>query len=260
MRILRGITPTVVIVAVLSAAAKAEIVTESVRYSHGGEAFEGYTAYNDALGDEQPTVIIVHDWDGLGDYEKTRAEMLARSGYAAFAIDLYGAGIRPERVERRRELTNALYADRARMRALMESGLEAAGTQQAMNTDNAVAIGYCFGGAAVLELARSGAALDGFVSFHGGLGTPKGQNYEQVAGPLLILHGSSDQVAPMSDVADLTSRLDEDGATYTMEIYGGARHAFTDWGAPDRYNASADLQSWATMERFLGQALTEPAD
>ena len=260
MRILRKLMVAALLPVALSSTVNAEIVTDTVRYNHDGEAFEGYAAYNDELGSEQPTVIIIHDWDGLGDYEKSRAQMLARSGYAAFALDLYGAGVRPERIERRRELTSELYANRERMRALMEAGLQVANAHEAMNLDDTAAIGYCFGGAAVLELARSGAALDGFVSFHGGLGTPEGQTYERVNAPLLILHGSNDQIAPMSEVADLTSRLDEDKATYTMQIYGGARHAFTDWSASDRYDASADLQSWAAMERFLGQALSEPTD
>lgn len=255
MRTLLKLTAVAALFGMLPGTATAEIVTNTVPYDYDGEAFEGYAAYNSALGDEQPTVIIIHDWDGLGDYEKARAEMLARSGYAAFAIDLYGAGVRPERVERRRELTNALYDDRDQMRALMEVGLNAAGERPAMDIDNAVAIGYCFGGAAVLEMARSGTELNGFVSFHGGLATPEGQDYRQLDAPLLILHGSSDQIAPMTDVADLATRLDEADVNYTMEIYGGARHAFTDWEAADRYNASADLRSWATMTRFLGQAL-----
>jgi dienelactone hydrolase len=252
--ILHSVTAAAVMV-LLPAIAQAEIVTETVRYSHGEQAFEGYAAYNSALGSEQPTVIIIHDWDGLGDYEKARAEMLAQAGYAAFAVDLFGAGVRPQSIERRRQLTNALYADRDRMRALMESGLDAADNQSAIGADTAVAIGYCFGGAAALEWARSGADLEGFVSFHGGLATPDGQTYEQVQAPLLILHGSNDQVAPMSDVADLAARLDEDSVAYDMEIYGGARHAFTDWHASQRYDASADLKSWAAMMDFLGQAL-----
>lgn len=246
------------LVALIPGLVQAEIVSEAVSYSHEGESFEGYAAYNEAFGSDQPTVIIIHDWDGLGDYEKARAEMLARQGYAAFAIDLFGEGVRPERIERRRELTNALYADRERMRALMDAGLSAADGEAAMDTDAAVAIGYCFGGAAVLELARSGATMEGFVSFHGGLNTPDGQDYTQVQSPLLILHGSNDQVAPMSDVAALSSRLDQDGADYRMEIYGGARHAFTDWEATERYDADADLQSWQTMMDFLGQALSQP--
>ena len=243
------------LLAMTPAIAQAEIVTETVRYSHGDQAFEGYAAYNSALGEGQPTVIILHDWDGLGDYEKARAEMLAQAGYAAFAVDLFGEGVRPESIERRRELTNALYADRDRMRALMEAGLGAAGDQSAIDIDTAVAIGYCFGGASALEWARAGSDLEGFVSFHGGLGTPDGQSYEQVQAPLLVLHGSNDQIAPMSAVADLATRLDEDGVDYDMEIYGGARHAFTDWHASERYDADADLKSWAAMMDFLGQAL-----
>ncbi len=234
---------------------QAEIIGQSVRYTHEGEAFEGYLAFNEALGADQPAVIIIHDWDGLGEYEKTRARMLARQGYAAFAVDLFGEGIRPESIDQRRALTGALYADRTRMRALLEAGLDAAGSHDAVDPANAVTIGYCFGGAAALEWARAGGDLAGFVSFHGGLGTPDGQDYRQTSAPVLILHGSNDSVAPMSDVAALATQLDADAVDYRMEIYGGARHAFTDWDNAERYDPAADLQSWQTLGDFLGQTL-----
>lgn len=238
-----------------SQALHAEIVSKPVSYTHGDAAFEGYIAYNRALGDDQPTVVIVHDWDGLGEYERMRARMLAHEGYAAFAIDLFGEGVRPESIERRRELTGALYADRDRMRALIDSGMDAAFDQRATDIAEMVAIGYCFGGAVVLEMARAGLPLEGFVSFHGGLGTPEGQDYTDVQGELLILHGSSDAVAPMEDVSSLTDRLDTDGVDYQIEIYGGARHAFTDWEAQDRYDPQADLASWKALRAFLGKTL-----
>ena len=233
----------------------AEIVAEPVLYTHEDAAFEGYVAYNRALGENQPTVVIVHDWDGLGEYERARARMLAREGYAAFAIDLFGEGIRPERIDRRRELTGALYADRDRMRALVDAGMEAAFNQRATDIAEMAAIGYCFGGAVVLEMARAGLPLEGFVSFHGGLDTPEGQDYTDVQGDLLILHGSRDTVAPMADLSSLAEALDADGANYRIEIYGGARHAFTDWEAEDRYHPQADLQSWTALRGFLAETL-----
>ncbi|MEX0449062.1 dienelactone hydrolase family protein [Spiribacter sp. 221] len=238
-----------------SQALHAEIVSKPVSYTHGDAAFEGYIAYNRALGDDQPTVVIVHDWDGLGEYERMRARMLAHEGYAAFAIDLFGEGVRPESIERRRELTGALYADRDRMRALIDSGMDAAFDQRATDIAKMVAIGYCFGGAVVLEMARAGLPLEGFVSFHGGLGTPEGQDYTDVQGELLILHGSNDAVAPMEDISSLADRLDADGVDYQIEIYGGARHAFTDWEAEDRYDPQADLKSWQALRTFLGDTL-----
>ncbi|WP_119166068.1 dienelactone hydrolase family protein [Algihabitans albus] len=233
--------------------AHAQIAGETVAYEIDGERFEGYVARNPALAGDLPVVVVIHDWDGLGAYEERRAEMLAEAGYAAIALDLYGAGIRPETLEERRARTGALYADRERMRRLMTGGIEAL-LGEGMDGERLVTMGYCFGGAAALELARSGAEALGFVSFHGGLGTPDGQDYGAVTAPVLILHGSADPVAPMSEVADLATRMDEAGVVHSMEIYGGADHAFTVWDG-ERYDGAADLASWETFLRFLDEQL-----
>lgn len=236
-----------------AATASADIVGKSVTYDVGGKAYEGYYVRNTSLGDDQPVAVIVHDWDGLDGYEKRRARMLAEQGYAAFALDLYGKGVRPTSVAENKELSGALYKDRAEMRARLNGALDHLASLEGAG-DRVVALGYCFGGAAVLELARSGRALDGFVSFHGSFGTPEGQDYKSVAGPVLILHGSNDSVAPMTDVAELTKRMDADGVTYTAEIYSGARHAFTKWDS-DRYQGRADLLSWAALRDFLERTI-----
>ncbi len=229
--------------------AAAQIVGESVAYEIDGERFEGYVARNAALAGAQPVVVLVHDWDGLGTYERRRAEMLAELGYAAVAIDLYGEGVRPTDVEDKRAHSGALYQDRTRMRRLMTGGV-AALVGEGMDGERMVAMGYCFGGAAVLELARSGAEAEGFVAFHGGLGTPGDQDYSAVTAPILILHGTADPVAPMSQVAELAGLMDAAGAAYTMELYGGVDHAFTVWGG-ERYHGGADLASWDAFTAFL---------
>jgi dienelactone hydrolase len=151
-------------------------------------AFEGYVAVPE--GESRGTVLIVHDWDGMTDYEEGRADMLAEAGYTAFAIDVYGAETDPQGFEEYRALSGALYGDRETFRErLMGSIMAAAEIPGA--TDNVVMIGYCFGGAAVLEAARAGADLDGFVSFHGGLPTPEGQDWSAANGaPMMFFHGS----------------------------------------------------------------------
>jgi dienelactone hydrolase len=119
-------------------------------------------------------------------------------------------------------------------------------------------MGYCFGGASVLEFARAGADIEGFVSFHGGLETPENQNYEQVQAPILILHGSDDPIAPLEQVATLAQAMNQADVDFAMELYGGARHSFTVWGAKgesSQYNASADLASWNALLDFLDQQL-----
>lgn len=214
-----------------------------VRYHLEDEVFEGYLIQP---GVEAPLVILVHDWDGLTDYERQRAHMLAELGYAVFAVDLFGVGIRPVAIEERQRLTRALYSDRQRMRSLLLGGLAVAEAQGA-DVTNAVAMGYCFGGAAVLELARSGVDLKGFVSFHGGLATPEGQDYKQTKGSLLILHGTADASIPMNEFAGLAEELEAQGVPHEMITYGGAPHAFTVFDS-DRYREDADRLSW---QRFI---------
>jgi len=238
----------------LPLAAQAEIVSGDLVYEVDGERFEGYHARNTALGENQPAVFIVHDWDGLTAYEKRRARMLAEQGYAAFAVDMFGEGIRPESVDHRRALTGELYSDRERMRELAAAGMAAMADQTGFDAGRVVAMGYCFGGTVVLEMARAGMDTDGFVTFHGGLGTPEGQDYADVPAPLLILHGTRDQSVSLSDVTDLAGRLDAADADYRMELYGGARHAFTVFGG-DRYQATADLRSWEALKDFLADRI-----
>lgn len=238
--------------------AKAVITGESVVYTIDGQPYEGYFAHNQGFGNNQPLVMVVHDWDGLDDYEMRRTQMLAEQGYAAFAVDLYGQGVRPTTTEESQAESGKLYGDRAVMRSRLVAGLAQAQQMPGVDGSRVVAMGYCFGGAAVLEMARAGVDIDGFVSFHGGLTTPEGQDYRQTQGRVLVLHGSDDPVAPMDDVAQLAEDLNAGGVDFDMEIYGGANHPFTVWTA-DRpgasYNAQADRKSWRTLITFLGETL-----
>jgi dienelactone hydrolase len=215
-----------------------------------GRAYEGYYA---SPSDGAPLVLLVHDWDGLTEYEVKRAGMLEDLGYAVFAVDLYGAGVRPAEMAERRRLTGALYADRAEMRSRLLGGLAAARAQGA-NVDNAVAIGYCFGGTAVLELARSGAALKGFAPFHGGLATPEGQDYSRTQGEIMVFHGSADTSITLDEFAQLGKELEAQGIAHEMTTYSGAPHAFSVFGS-DRYRKEADTRSWARFTRFLAETL-----
>jgi len=223
---------------------------KNVSYEVNGEPFEGYFISPDA---EAPLILLIHDWDGLTDYEVQRAAMLAARGYAVFAVDLFGADIRPTKLEDKRQHTGELYKDRERMRALLQGAWRTAAALGA-NTDNAVAMGYCFGGAALLELARSGADLKGFVTFHGGLATPAGQDYSKTKGKLLILHGTADVNITMDQFTNLAMELEKHGVAHEMITYGGAPHAFTVFGS-DRYREDADRKSWQRFIEFLGETL-----
>lgn len=223
---------------------------KNVIYKVDGEKFEGYYV---SPSSKAPLVLIIHDWDGLTNYEIKRADMLADLGYAVFAVDLFGAGKRPTEFADKHALTSELYLDRAKMRARLFGALEAAKKQKA-NVDNAVVMGYCFGGAAVLEFARAGVDLKGFVTFHGGLDLPEGEDYSKVKGEILVLHGSADESVSPEDFAALNKALESAKIAHEMIAYSGAPHAFTVFGSP-RYRADADRKSWNRFTQFLTEVL-----
>jgi dienelactone hydrolase len=179
--------------------------------------------------------------------------MLAELGYAVFAADLFGKGVRPTEMADKQKHTGELYKDRAKLRALLQGALDAAKAQGG-NVANAVSMGYCFGGAAVLEQARSGADLKGFVTFHGGLATPDGQDYSKARGQFLILHGTADSYISMQDFANLATELEKHGVAHEMISYSGAPHAFTVFGAKS-YREDADHKSWQRFVEYLQATL-----
>lgn len=225
---------------------------QPVTYDVGGETFEGYRAAPE--GQSKGLVLIIHDWDGLTGYERQRADMLAELGYHAFAVDLFGKGKRPVEIEARKEETGKLYGDRERLRALILGGLEEARQDAA---GSAVVMGYCFGGAAALELARSGKGegVSGYASFHGGLTTPEGQAYAADTPPILIAHGGADSSVTMDHVAGLSRELESAGVPYEIQVYSGAPHGFTEFDS-DRYQKRADDQSWDAFKDFLAANLS----
>ena len=221
-----------------------------VRYEVGGHPYEGYYVSPTA---DAPLVVMIHDWDGLTEYEVKRAGMLADLGYAVFAADLFGAGVRPTELKDKKQHTGELYTDRAKMRRLLDGALAAAKAKGG-NVGNAVAMGYCFGGAAVLEWARAGADLKGFVTFHGGLATPEGQDYRATRGQVLVFHGSADTAITLDQFATLAKDMEAAGVGHEVTTYSGAPHAFTVFGS-DRYREDADRKSWTRFQEFLAATL-----
>jgi dienelactone hydrolase len=219
-------------------------------YQVNRETYQGYYVSQTS---NAPLVLLIHDWDGLTDYEVKRANMIAALGYAVFAADLFGKGVRPTEVQDKRQHTGELYKNRAKMRALVQGALNAA-KEQGGDIGNAVVMGYCFGGAAVLEYARSGAAMKGFVTFHGGLATPEGQDYSLAEGQFLILHGTADANITMTDFANLANEFEKYGISHEMITYGGAPHAFTVFGM-NSYREDADKKSWQRLIEFLQTTL-----
>lgn len=227
--------------------ALAQAAGTDITYAVNGEDYEGY--YTAPGSKKAPLVLMLHDWDGLTAYEKKRAEMLRKEGYAVFAADLFGKGIRPTRIEDRKQHTGELYSDRDKMRKLMQGALQSA-TQQGANSNNAVVLGYCFGGAAALELARAGADMRGYISVHGGLTTPDKQHYKNVRGQILIQHGAADTSVTFDQFYALGQELEAAGVNHELIAYGGAPHAWTVYDN-ENYREQADKRSWQRQLDFL---------
>lgn len=215
-------------------------------YSIGGKKYEGYFKNKSKTA---PLVVMLHDWDGITEYEIKRAEMLEAEGYSVFIPDLFGQGIRPTEDKDKMQHTGELYQDRKKMRSLMQAGLKQA-QKVGLNLKNHSVMGYCFGGAAVLELARSGHKAKGFVTFHGGLQTPKDQSYKNIKSKFLIFHGTADTFITMTDFADLANQFNQNKIEHEMVTYGNAPHAFTVFGSP-AYTKEADEASWSHYLSFL---------
>jgi dienelactone hydrolase len=227
-------------------------LAEDVTYDVEGVKHTGYFAA--AEGEAQGLVILAHDWDGLDEYERGRADELASMGYDAFALDMYGADTEAGTAEQNRAATGELRDDREKMRALIEAGIAAA--RDNSDAEAMVMAGYCFGGGVTLEMARSDMAGEaaGYATFHGSLGTPEGQSYAGGVPPILVLHGGADSSVTLEDVTALIVELEEAGADYTTEIYSGAPHAFTVEGS-DSYQERAATESWEAFSDFLEERL-----
>lgn len=241
----------------LSAHARAAVRKETVEYRQGDTVLEGYLAFDDARKGPRPGVLIVHEWKGLNDYARKRAEQLAELGYVAFAADIYGKGVRPKDNEEAAATAGKYKSDRKLMRARARAGLDVLAANPKVDPAKLAAIGYCFGGTTVLELARSGAPLAGTVSFHGHLDTPHPNDARSIKGKVLILHGADDPTVPPKQIADFQEEMRRAGVDWRMTSYGGAVHGFTVPSAgndPSKgvaYDKKADERSFEEMKDFL---------
>jgi dienelactone hydrolase len=232
---------------------------ELIEYRHDDAVLEGYLAYDDQMKGKRPGVIVVHEWYGLNDYAKARAEQVATLGYIAFAIDMYGKGIRAKNVEEAAKLAGIYRSDRRLMRTRAAAGLETLRQQPLADTGRIAAIGYCFGGGTALELARSGAELSGVVSFHGNLDTPNPDDAKAIKAKVLALHGADDPLVTPEQVHAFQGEMRNAAVDWQMVIYGGAVHSFTNPASgsePSRgiaYNEKADRRSWAAMRLFFDE-------
>ncbi len=246
---------------VLPALARAELKTEEVRYEHDGVTLLGYLAYDNAFDGPRPGVLVIHEWRGHDAYARSRAEQLAKLGYTAFALDMYGEGVLARNNEEAGQLAARFYNDRDLARARAQAGLKVLTSHAKCDASRTAAIGYCFGGTMVLELARAGTDLDAVVSFHGGLATTKPAQKGAVKAQILICNGYADPLVSMEDRAAVKKELTDAGAVFTYIDYSGAVHGFTNPnngpanGRPVGYDQRADHQSWQHMRTLFAQTL-----
>lgn len=240
----------------LMTSAHAAMKTQLVEYKQGNAVLEGYLAYDDGLKGKRPGILVVHEWKGLNDYAKRRSQMLAQLGYIAFAADIYGKGMRPQTIPEAGAMAGKFKADRALLRARVNAGLDILKSQPNVDASQLAAIGYCFGGTAVLELARSGADVKGIVSFHGGLSSPAPQDARNIKAKVLALHGDADPFVNAAEVAAFEKEMTDAKVNYHLIKYPGAMHGFTNpdnKGIPQGalYNEAADKASWVEMQKFF---------
>ena len=236
---------------------QAKIVTQTIEYKQGDATLEGYLAYDDATTTARPGVLVVHQWLGLTDYEKHRAEQLAGLGYVAFCADIYGKGIRPKDTSEAGVQATKYKSDRALLRLRVNAGLDELKQNPLVDKSRVAAIGYCFGGTTVIELARSGADLQGIVSFHGGLDSPTPADGKNIKCKILICHGADDPFEKPADLAAFEDEMRQANVDWVLIKYGGAVHSFTqpmagnDNSKGAAYNERADRRSWAAMKMFF---------
>jgi len=246
-----------VLMLIMTTAAQAALKTELIDYRQGDTALEGYLAYDDSLTGKRPGVLVVHEWWGLNDYAKRRTEQLARLGFVAFALDMYGKGKTTLSAQEASMLAGPFRNDRAFGRARAAAGLDVLRKRPEVDPERLAAIGYCFGGTVALELARSGADLKGVASFHGGLSTPHPEDARNIKGKVLVLHGADDTFESPAEIAAFQDEMRRAGVDWQMNIYGGAVHSFTNPDAGKAkikgvaYDEKADRRSWQAMRAFF---------
>lgn len=234
------------------------IVTATINYLDGDMPLEAFIAYDDSIAGQRPAVLISHAWAGRNQFAEDKAVELAQMGYLGFALDMYGKGVLGNDNEECSSLMRPFIDDRARLQARMLAALYAIRVLPWTDDSKIAAIGYCFGGLCVLDLARSGAAIKGVVSFHGLLSAPENVVKNPIKAKVLVLHGNDDPMAPVEQVHALQDELTDAGADWQIHNYGHTLHAFTNPVANDPdfgtvYKPVADARSWLSMQNFLNE-------
>ena len=250
----------IVALAFVAHSVQAAVKGEEVQYKAGKTVLKGYLAYDDAMKVKRPGVLVVHEWWGHNEYARERARMLAALGYTALALDMYGDGHQAHHPDEAGKFSGEVRKNLALAKQRFDAAQNVLKKHPTVDGKNIAAIGYCFGGAIVLEMARQGEPLKGVVSFHGSLNTEQPAKAGKLKARMLVLTGEADPFVPAEQVAAFKKEMDAAKANYKVIAYPGAKHAFTSKGAdelgqkfnlPLAYNADADQKSWAEMQAFF---------
>jgi len=238
----------------------AAIKHEEVSYSANGVTMKGYLAYDDALKGKRPGVLVVHEWWGHNEYARKRANMLAELGYTALAVDMYGDGKQATHPSDAGKFAGEVMQNTEGAKARFVAALDLLKKHKTIEATRIAAIGYCFGGGVVLQMARLGLDLKGVVSFHGSYGTQTPAEKGKVKAAVLVCHGAADQFATAEQIEALKKEMQNAGVDFQFNSYEGAKHGFTNpeadengkkFDIPIAYNKAADEKSWADMQQFL---------
>jgi dienelactone hydrolase len=249
----------VVLCLLVAGSAVADIHTETVDYTAAGTALKGFLAYDDASTAERPGVLVVHEWWGLNDYARARAEKLAASGFVAFALDMYGGGKNTAHPKEADLWSKAVQEQQEVAKARFQAAYDLLAANSRVAPGKIAAIGYCFGGAVVLTMAAAGADLDGVVSYHGALPTEPVAAGTTVKAKILAYQGAADPFVTAEQTATFQHNLEAAGAEWEFVLFGGAKHSFTNpgvdqFGVPGlAYDAEADRRSWQGTMGFFDE-------
>src|SRR5437899_720857 len=256
---MRYVLPAVLVMAVWGSTADAAVKTKVVTYTHDGTTLKGFLAWDDAVKGPRPGVLVVHEWWGLNDYARGRAEQLAKLGYVALAADMYGEGKVTEHPKEAGEMAAKVRANVKDWRKRAEEALDVLKAQPQCDKTRLAAIGYCFGGSTALQLAYSGADLKAVVTFHAALPAPKAEEAKRIKASILVYHGADDKFIPDQAIKSFRDALDKAGVKYEFVSYPDTVHSFT---VPDadkhniagmKYNKSADEDSWKRMVALFAE-------